>query len=152
MGMVYTTAVNCLVAGGLVWRGIKVLEDAGMVGRFFCSPATPLVQAITSPGIFTFVKMLVPTLLSIVGSAAGASVIGRSPSITFQENIQAEAGGMHNVHIEYAAPLDGELSLHYGSCNDLSMVCQSVSPDLEGGPSNATLRSFRMPQMLPFCS
>ena len=24
---------------------------------------------------------------------------------------------MHNVHIEYAAPLDGELSLHYGSCN-----------------------------------
>lgn len=35
MGMVYTTAVNCLVAGGLVWRGIKVLEDAGMVGRFF---------------------------------------------------------------------------------------------------------------------
>jgi hypothetical protein len=61
--------------------------------------------------------MLVPTLLSIVGSTAAASVIGRSPSITFQENIQAEAGGMHNVHIEYAAPLDGELSLHYGSCD-----------------------------------
>jgi hypothetical protein len=61
--------------------------------------------------------MLVPTLLSIVGSTAAASVIGRSPSITFQENIQAEAGGMHNVHIEYATPLDGELSLHYGSCD-----------------------------------
>lgn len=61
--------------------------------------------------------MLVPALLSIVGSAAGASVIGRSPSVTFQENIVAEAGGMQNVHIEYAAPLDGELSLHYGSCN-----------------------------------
>jgi monoamine oxidase len=61
--------------------------------------------------------MLVPALLSIVGSAAGASVIARAPMVTFQDDIPAEAGGMHNVHIEYAAPLDGELSLHYGSCN-----------------------------------
>lgn len=61
--------------------------------------------------------MLVPALLSIAGSAAGASVLARSPYISFQDNLQAEAGGMHNIHIEYSAPLDGELSLHYGSCN-----------------------------------
>jgi monoamine oxidase len=85
-----------------------------VVGCFFpSSSANSFDTQLPSP----LAKMLVPALLSIVGSAAGASVIGRSPSITFQDNILAEAGGMQNVHIEYAAPLDGELSLHYGSCD-----------------------------------
>ncbi|KAK5676325.1 hypothetical protein LTS10_011137 [Elasticomyces elasticus] len=48
---------------------------------------------------------------------ASANVISRSRWVTFQEGIEAEAGGVHNVHIQYQGPLDGELSLHYGSCD-----------------------------------
>lgn len=61
--------------------------------------------------------MLAPVLLSIVGSAAGASFFVPPSTVAFQDEIFAEAGGMHNVHIEYTEPLDGKLSLHYGSCN-----------------------------------
>ncbi|KXS95180.1 hypothetical protein AC578_11158 [Pseudocercospora eumusae] len=49
-----------------------------------------------------------------VGVAANA--IPRSTSISFEDGIVAEAGGMHNVRISYNSPLDGELSLHYGPC------------------------------------
>ncbi|KAK4955691.1 hypothetical protein LTR10_006630 [Elasticomyces elasticus] len=48
---------------------------------------------------------------------ASANVVSRSRWITFQDDIEAEAGGVHNVHIQYQGPLDGELSLHYGSCD-----------------------------------
>ena len=61
--------------------------------------------------------MLILAILSIIGSATGVSVVARSQTVTFHENIVAEAGGMHNVHVSYAAPLNGELSLHYGSCD-----------------------------------
>lgn len=60
--------------------------------------------------------MLAPILLSIIGSTVASPVVLQSPSIIFEENILAEAGGMHNVHVEYTKPLDGKLSLHYGSC------------------------------------
>lgn len=48
--------------------------------------------------------------------SASASVVPRWQSVTFKD-VKAEAGGMANVHITYNAPLDGELSLHYGSCD-----------------------------------
>jgi hypothetical protein len=39
--------------------------------------------------------------------------------VTFDGNrpITAEAGGMHNVHIQYSHPLNGKLSIHYGKCD-----------------------------------
>ncbi|KAK3051840.1 hypothetical protein LTR09_007140 [Extremus antarcticus] len=43
--------------------------------------------------------------------------IPRLASITFQDDIEAEAGGLHNIHISYNTPLDGELSIHYGPCD-----------------------------------
>ncbi|KAK5128686.1 hypothetical protein LTR85_000019 [Meristemomyces frigidus] len=46
-----------------------------------------------------------------------ATALPPSQSIIFEDAIVAEAGGMHNVHITYSRPLDGELSLHYGSCD-----------------------------------
>ena len=58
---------------------------------------------------------LATALLS--STTASASVISRSQTIRFQDGLVAEAGGMHNVHIVWDAPLDGELSIHYGSCD-----------------------------------
>ncbi|KAK5166985.1 uncharacterized protein LTR77_007714 [Saxophila tyrrhenica] len=35
-------------------------------------------------------------------------------------DITAEAGGLHNIQVSYNAPLNGELSIHYGSCDVVS--------------------------------
>ncbi|KAF2667825.1 hypothetical protein BT63DRAFT_441387 [Microthyrium microscopicum] len=37
-------------------------------------------------------------------------------SVRFSSPIIAEPGGAHNVHITYTAPLDGNLTIAYGSC------------------------------------
>lgn len=37
-------------------------------------------------------------------------------SITFEGPFEAEAGGVHNIHISYEHKHDGEISMHYGSC------------------------------------
>jgi len=60
--------------------------------------------------------MLFLTAALLGSKVAAASVVSRAQTIRFQDGIVAEAGGMHNVHIAYEAPLNGELSLHYGSC------------------------------------
>jgi hypothetical protein len=41
------------------------------------------------------------------------------PDVIFNGNlpITAEAGGMHNVHLQYINPVDGKLSIHHGNCN-----------------------------------
>ncbi|KAK3679916.1 hypothetical protein LTR78_000293 [Recurvomyces mirabilis] len=49
-----------------------------------------------------------------------ACTIPRSNSVSFQSDIKAEAGGAHNVHLTYNAPLSGGLSLHYGGCDILA--------------------------------
>src|ERR1700712_2322773 len=49
--------------------------------------------------------------------SSDATALPPSQSIIFEDAIVAEAGGMHNVHVTYSKPLDGELSLHYGSCD-----------------------------------
>ena len=44
--------------------------------------------------------------------------------IAFEDDITAEAGGMHNVRIQYNTAFDGPLSLHYGACDvDASSQC-----------------------------
>ncbi|KZV96718.1 hypothetical protein EXIGLDRAFT_670834 [Exidia glandulosa HHB12029] len=48
---------------------------------------------------------------------SGAAATARSASIVFNGPFVAEADGITNVHISFAEPLDGELSLHYGPCN-----------------------------------
>ncbi|KAF2162834.1 hypothetical protein M409DRAFT_68827 [Zasmidium cellare ATCC 36951] len=66
--------------------------------------------------------MIYPSLVSTAALAASlssgvtANAIPRASTIAFQDGLVAEAGGMHNVRITYNAPLDGELSLHYGDC------------------------------------
>jgi hypothetical protein len=62
--------------------------------------------------------MAIRSLVSVIGLAASvaANAIPRSTTLSFQDVIVAEAGGMHNVHVTYNAPLNGELSIHYGSC------------------------------------
>lgn len=40
-----------------------------------------------------------------------------SNAVSFQKNLFAEAGGVHNVKIEYKLPLNGHLSIHYGPCD-----------------------------------
>lgn len=58
---------------------------------------------------------------ALLGSSlASASIIPRSQTIAFEDGLVVEAGGMHNVHITFNAPLDGELSIHYGSCEAAS--------------------------------
>ncbi|USW51833.1 Putative amine oxidase, FAD/NAD(P)-binding domain superfamily [Septoria linicola] len=62
------------------------------------------------------------SLLPVLGLAALAagSAVPRATSLTFEDGIVAQAGGMHNVHVTYNTPLNGELSLHYGSCEAVS--------------------------------
>lgn len=60
------------------------------------------------------VKSLVPAFC--LAASVAANAIPRSATISFDHDIVAEAGGVHNVQITYNSPLDGELSLHYGSC------------------------------------
>lgn len=62
------------------------------------------------------------SLAALVSSCAAGSVVPRSATVSFQNGIFAEAGGMHNVELTYNAPLDGDLSLHYGAC-------EAITPD-----------------------
>jgi hypothetical protein len=56
------------------------------------------------------------TCLPFLFSAVTGNVLPRSTYITFRDIDVAEAGGIHNVHIEYNGPIDGTLSIHFGSC------------------------------------
>jgi hypothetical protein len=55
----------------------------------------------------------------LLGLATILTVSHAAPEqqIVFQEPGTVEAGGMHNVHLEYKQPIDGRLSIHYGDCN-----------------------------------
>ncbi|KAK6439750.1 hypothetical protein LTR95_004037 [Oleoguttula sp. CCFEE 5521] len=66
--------------------------------------------------------MLVKSITALVASASivRATAIRPLETITFQDGIVAEAGGMQNVHITYNAPLNGELAVHYGPCQAVS--------------------------------
>lgn len=48
--------------------------------------------------------------------ALSTSIVPRHESVSFRSPIQVESRGMANIHITYNLPIDGPLSLHYGSC------------------------------------
>lgn len=77
-----------------------------------------VVGRVIQAGVSHIPSMAIRSLVSAIGLAASvaANAIPRSTTVSFQDAIIAEAGGMQNVHVTYNAPLDGELSLHYGSC------------------------------------
>ncbi|EOD49011.1 Amine oxidase [Neofusicoccum parvum] len=54
---------------------------------------------------------------ALLAGNAAASAIPRSTTVVFNGPYVAEADGMTNIHISFAAPVDGELSIHYGSCD-----------------------------------
>lgn len=47
----------------------------------------------------------------------GVSAAPSNPTISFNFPDVIERGGMHNVHVEYHNPHDGELSIVYGTCD-----------------------------------
>lgn len=61
------------------------------------------------------IKMLSSFL--IAGFLLGAGLSSPSPlPVAFEGPISVEAGGAHNIKISYLDVIDGDLSLHYGSC------------------------------------
>jgi hypothetical protein len=62
-------------------------------------------------------KMLSPNIIfSILPYIIGCNTASNA-QVIFNGPITAEAGGMHNIHVRYEKPVDGELSIHYGKCN-----------------------------------
>jgi hypothetical protein len=58
---------------------------------------------------------LLLTLLALPSISSRA--LPRSETVAFQDDcIEAQARGMQTIRILYNLPLDGELSIHYGSC------------------------------------
>lgn len=51
----------------------------------------------------------------VAGNAAAVS-IPASMAVVFKGPFIAEADGMTNIHVDFTRPIDGELSVHYGSC------------------------------------
>lgn len=56
-------------------------------------------------------------LLTVLSVSVEGYYVPRSSSIHFLGPFNVEASGIHNIHISYNAPLDGDLSIHYGACN-----------------------------------
>lgn len=54
-------------------------------------------------------------LLSIISTTVNCGSI-LHPSVSFDGPFEVEANGMHNVKITYTGPVNGEFSIHYGSC------------------------------------
>lgn len=92
------------------WHVIAQLSSI----RWVCSSRLSMIKAAS----YHPSNMAARSLVSAIGivSLASANVLPRSMTISFEDGLVAEAGGMHNVQISYNAPLDGDLSLHYGSC------------------------------------
>lgn len=51
-----------------------------------------------------------------LSNAVKATVIPASASVEFLGPSNVESNGVHNIHIMYNTPLDGDLSIHYGQC------------------------------------
>ncbi|KAK8203853.1 flavin-containing amine oxidoreductase-domain containing protein [Phyllosticta capitalensis] len=57
------------------------------------------------------------TAASALAAQAAGKALPRSPAIHFEGPFTADAEGVHNIHISFASPVDGELSVYYGSCD-----------------------------------
>lgn len=55
-------------------------------------------------------------LLALLLVHTEGNVIPRSSSVEFLGPLNVKASGLHNIHIRYSNPLDGDLSIHYGDC------------------------------------
>ena len=65
------------------------------------------------PTLHLFVKL--STIIAHAGLTLGF-LIPRSASLSFLSPQVIEQNGMHNIHVTYNAPLDGDLFIHYGTC------------------------------------
>lgn len=54
--------------------------------------------------------------LAVLFASVESYTVPRTTSVDFLGPISIEAGGIHNIHISYNTPLDGDLSIHYGAC------------------------------------
>lgn len=61
----------------------------------------------------------VASSLAALAASAHAAVTTRS-SVRFNGPFEVEASGISNIHITYDAPVNGHLSIHYGSCDGQS--------------------------------
>ncbi|KAK7729535.1 hypothetical protein SLS57_002022 [Botryosphaeria dothidea] len=57
---------------------------------------------------------------AFLASNVAATAIPRSTTVVFKGPFVAEADGMTNINIDFSSPVDGELSIHYGSCDIVS--------------------------------
>lgn len=72
-------------------------------------------------GLFQSAGLLSGTFAAaFLAASTAASAIPRSTTVVFKGPHVAEADGMTNIHIDFAGPVDGELSIHYGSCDMVS--------------------------------
>ncbi|RDW69686.1 hypothetical protein BP6252_08706 [Coleophoma cylindrospora] len=55
-------------------------------------------------------------VLALFSVQIEGNVISKSSSIDFLGPLDVEVNGIHNIHIAYNNPLDGDLSIHYGEC------------------------------------
>ncbi|KAL3426020.1 L-amino-acid oxidase [Phlyctema vagabunda] len=58
---------------------------------------------------------------ALLSASVESSVVPRSASVDFLGPFNIEVSGVHNIHIAYNNPLDGDLSIHYGDCDRSSM-------------------------------
>lgn len=56
-------------------------------------------------------------VLGFAPPVGGNTDIHHQPSVIFDGPIQIEANGIHNIHINYVAPMNGTLAIHYGLCD-----------------------------------
>ena len=62
--------------------------------------------------------MIRTSFIWVAGIAGAiASTIPTASTISFQNDLFVEAGGVHNIYVAYNSPLNGELSIHYGPCD-----------------------------------
>lgn len=58
--------------------------------------------------------------LAVMAFVSLTNALPSQPTVSFTYPALIEKGGMHNVHVEYHLPHDGELSIVYGMCDILS--------------------------------
>jgi hypothetical protein len=55
---------------------------------------------------------------TVISKTRGSGIIPKHECLAFRGPTSVEVGGMANIHVNYNLPIDGELSIYYGKCND----------------------------------
>lgn len=77
--------------------------------------------------------------LLALSSTVTTTVLPRSASVDFLGPFDVEASGVHNIHIAYNNPLDGDFSIHYGECTSSE---SSIRKHHQVGSTNIGKRAF----------